>query len=485
MKTASLLNSRSLVVGLFAFAFPVFVAAQPPFGGGDRGDRGGGPPGGGFGGPPGGFGGPPGGFGGPPGGGFGGPPGGGFGGPPGGGFGGPPGGGFDPSSFIDRLDQNKNGMLDPEEMQGPAQFMVSRLQRDDPSIRADRPIPMSKFREAFDRMRGGRDGGGDDRSRGDDQEAEQRRSEAMEAAPLVPGFGSVEEEFLEPVLGFGPAAELMAVEVTEADRREVEERMRRYDRNGDGVLSGDEVSSRWDGNPWDFDRNGDKKLSVNELVIRSARKRVVESDPAINGKGRDDRRRDKGKSGEASAPVEMPNAYKGRKSYLANVSKLPDGLPGWFASRDANSDRQVEMSEYADKWTNELVQEFAGFDLNGDGVITIGECQRAVESGATAGAMASSSASPGQKTNDASTTAGTVPAGAGAPPAALTGIVPDEKSLKYAEKIIGRNDKNGDGMLTASEWTEMLIDPSPADANKDGRVTTLEYAQWTASRSSR
>ncbi len=97
----------------------------------------------------GGWGGP--GEGGGPGGGWGGPGGGGPGG--GGGWGGR--GGFDPSSFVDRLDQNQNGMLDPDEMQGPAQFMISRMQRDDPSIRTDRPIPLSKIKESFERARSG------------------------------------------------------------------------------------------------------------------------------------------------------------------------------------------------------------------------------------------------------------------------------------------------------------------------------------------
>jgi len=303
----------------------------------------------------------------------------------------------------------------------------------------------------------------------------------MIAAPLVPGFGvPVEEMMLEPVLGFGPAAELLAVEVTDKDRKDAEETLRRYDRNNDGFLSGDEISSRWSGNPMDFDRNGDKKLTLNELAIRTARRRIVESSPevtAIRGgkSGKDRDRRDKDKKA-----AEVKDPYNGRKSYLTNAAKLPEGLPGWFAARDANGDMQVQMSEYSDQWNVTVIEEFNRFDLNSDGVVTAKECMRAVESGASAStAMASLVASSGASTSSSSPSA-SIPAG----PSKLPSVT-DEKLTSYAQKIIGRYDKNGDGALTASEWQSMLLDPTPADGDKDGRITIPEYAAWMAAKSSR
>jgi Ca2+-binding EF-hand superfamily protein len=454
--------------------------------GGDRGGFGGGPPGGFGGGPPGGFGGgPPGGFGGGPPGGFGG-------GPPGGGR-----GGFDPSSFIDRLDRNGNGMLDTDEMEGPAQFMISRMQRDDPSIRTDRPIPMSKFRESFEKMRGGRGGDDRDRDRGDDdaarRAADEKVEEAMLAAPLVPGFGipADEEIMLEPVLGFGPSAELMTVEVTPKDQSDAEEILRRYDRNNDGSVSGDEISSRWAGNPLDFDRNGDKKLTLNELSIRAARRRVVESSPqvrSLRGDDRDRERQERERREKAAKPSEPIDVYKGRKSYLANAAKLPDGLPGWFATRDKNNDHQVEMSEYSDNWSNEIVEEFLKFDTNGDGVITTHECVKAVEAGVSAsnavasnGAASSPTASPKMIV-----AAPTSPTAAASPTvSSKLPVVADEKIMAIAEKIVKRNDTNGDGVLTANEWSKMFFDIKPADADQDGRITIPEYAAWSAARDKR
>jgi Ca2+-binding EF-hand superfamily protein len=500
-------NLLALALSMGVFGGSVSVFAQPPdFRGGDRGgdrdrgdrdrgerdrgDRGdgrGGSPGGG---PPGGFpggGGPPGGF-----------PGGG--GPPGGFSGGR--GGFDPSSFIERLDRNGNGMLDPDEMEGPAGFMIARLQREDPSIRTDRPIPMSKIKEAFDRSRSGRESGdsggssgttgGSDRGRDDTSE---RLNAAMTAPPLVPGFGG-SALVLPPVLGFGPSAELMSVEVTPADIKEAEERLSRYDRNKDGFLAGDELSSRWSGNPLDFDRNGDGKLSVSELAVRAARMRIaqVEVAKAQNRKETDRRGNREGKK------AEVPNPYNGRKSFASLSRALPEGLPGWFAEKDFDGDQQISMAEYSTTWTESLVSEFQSFDLNGDGFITPEECLAAVRNGASASGggspVAVSGGSPPSGTSSRSSSGSSRGSGStsSASPAAAPATAgssaravgqPDQKTLEYVQKIIARNDKNKDGQLTADEWKDMLVDPSAADTNKDGRITALEYAQWMESRQQR
>lgn len=480
------------------------VFAQPPdFRGGDRGsdrdrgdrdrgDRGArGDDRGGFrGGPPGGF--PGGGFpgGGPPGGGF---PGGGFpgGGPPGGGFPGG-GGGFDPNSFIERLDRNGNGMLDPDEMEGSAGFIISRLQRDDPSIRTDRPIPISKIKEAFDRMRAARESGGtsspsggSDRGRDDSTE---RLNAAMTAPALVPGFGG-EAPVLPPVLGFGSSAELMSVEVTPADLKEAEDRLERYDRDKNGFLAGDELSSRWSGNPLDFDRNGDGKLSVSELAVRAARMRVAQVEVAKSQNLKQSDKRDS----RAAKPAEIPDPYKGRKSFASLSRKLPEGLPGWFAEKDVDGDQQISMAEFSKSWTDSLVAEFQGFDLNGDGLVSAQECLAAVRNGASAstagGAVAmsngasSTGAGSGSSRSSGSPSTST-PAAASSSSASATPAAgqPDQKTLEYVQKIISRNDKNKDGQLSADEWKDMLVDPSAADTNKDGRITALEYAQWIQSR---
>ncbi|MEM6468399.1 MAG: hypothetical protein AAF802_02435 [Planctomycetota bacterium] len=61
----------------------------------------------------------------------------------------------------------------------------------------------------------------------------------------------------------------------------------------------------------------------------------------------------------------------------------------------------------------------------------------------------------------------------------------DEKSIAYAKRILKRNDKNADGVLTSSEWSGMLISPEDADMNKDGVIEVREYAYWMTNRRSR
>jgi len=401
--------------------------------------------------------------------------------------------------MIDRMDRNNNGMIDPDEMEGPAQMMISRLQREDPSIRTDRPIPVAKIKEAFEQMRGGRGSG--DRGEGAGFDPREQINAALTPAPLVPGFGA--PQVLEPVLGFGPTAELLSVEVTPADLKSAEETLQRYDRNRDGFISGEEVSRRWSGNPMDFDRNGDGKLSLSELAVRAARLRVVE----VEVREAANRRSGPSRGETAAAPAETPDLFNGRRSFATTSRSLPEGLPGWFAEKDADGDQQVSMAEYAGQWTASLVEEFQQFDRNGDGFITVAECLAAVRGGATASGGSSGvasnssrgsgpsgySGSRGSRSGPSSRAAfGGGPAGAApaatdsaAASAPAPGGPPDEKTMAYAQRIISRNDKNGDGNLTADEWQDMLMDVSPADADKDGRVTPLEYAKWMQARSAR
>jgi hypothetical protein len=197
-------------------------------------------------------------------------------------------------------------------------------------------------------------------------------------------------------------------------------------------------------------------------------------------------------------------------------SDLPEGVPGWFEDRDRNGDGQITMAEYADRWTDELVDEFFSWDTNGDGVITVSEARRGVESGLVASSgsssgrasgrgdsMARSSDSTGrsfgsrrggsdsrgdagprrdadsQRESDARDSSGDAAAGGGQT------VEPDEKMIKYAETIIKRYDQNGDGALTASEWESMLMNPAPADLDRDGRVTVTEYATYLATQRQR
>ena len=455
------MNTKHLIRSILLLTLWVPQAiAQPPGGGGDRGGRGG------FGG-----GGPGGGFpgGGPPGGGF---PGGGrpsFG---GGDRGGRGGGGMDPSSFLSRLDQNGNGVLDPDEQQGPAQFLIQRLQSTDSSISPGKPIPLSKVTEAFEKMRGGAGAPGGDRGdrggRADRGQSNRDADEALMAELLVPGFGN--DDALPLLMGFGATAELLSVEVTEADRVEATQRMAMFDRDKNGFIEKGELSSRLSGNPLDFDRNRDGRLSLDELAVRYARRREGAADAQSarekqKKRGREEKKRDS----------EAPDVFDGRQSYRSMAArKAPEGVPGFISERDKNGDGQVTMAEFSDDWTEDAVKQFFDSDFNRDGVITAEEALRSVEEGPASQIMAKSNG--GAQTPAADTTSSAAPAASGPI---------DQKYLDLAKRIIDRRDQNKDGALTASEWKTMLMSPAAADANRDGKITADEYARWTKSRESR
>ncbi len=383
-------------------------------------------------------------------------------------------GSFDPSEFLNRLDTNGNGVIDPDEQQGPAQFMISRMQRSDPSIQVGQPIPLKQLAESFEKARAEREGGrGGDRSDRSGRDREREREIADKAVTielLVPGFGRADEIEAEPLLGFGAAAELLTIEVTEADQQEAASRMRYFDKDKNGVLTKDELTAQFAGNPMDFDRNRDGKLTPQELAVRYAVRREgteqVQRKKAQEKRGAD-KQRDRNKTNE------QPDLFNGRRSYrVAGARRDPEGLPGFFSDRDANDDGQVTMAEFASDWSDEVVEQFFASDLNRDGVITTAEALESIERGdepkssSAAASPATLAASPAQQA-------------AGNPSTSdKSDVKIDDKLLKVSQRIITRNDTNKDGVLTPSEWKDMLLSPAKSDSNRDGKVTAEEYALW-------
>jgi hypothetical protein len=68
-------------------------------------------------------------------------------------------------------------------------------------------------------------------------------------------------------------------------------------------------------------------------------------------------------------------------------TRLPRGLPAWFVLRDADGDGQLTMAEFAPKATQSLLDEFARYDRNGDGLATAEECAQGPKRLRAEGAM--------------------------------------------------------------------------------------------------
>ena len=93
-------------------------------------------------------------------------------------------------------------------------------------------------------------------------------------------------------------------------------------------------------------------------------------------------------SSSGSSGSKPAGASGDRKSYrfVSPTERLPSDLPEWFTEKDADRDGQVQMSEYATTWNNSRAEEFAGWDLNGDGTVTPAEClKKQAETDSTSG----------------------------------------------------------------------------------------------------
>jgi EF hand domain-containing protein len=281
------------------------------------------------------------------------------------------------------FDANGNGLIEPGEVPEERKRMLGFMARR-AGIEIDGPIRIEKIRDAM-LGRGTRDGG-------------ESKKSSKEAEPLVAGFGTDEE--LAHVPGFGERVE-GAAGSSSAGRssysssrsssskdssgrpsssrsgsdREGEERirnfaksmMRRYDRDGSGVLEKHEWG-QVRGDPNEIDLNHDGKITQDEMA-----KRLENYSRRRGGGDRSDSSRD-GRSEKSRSSglnnAKRPDSYR----FATALELLPDGLPPWFAEQDASGDGQVSMAEYSSYWDDRKANEFVRLDLNGDGVITPREC---------------------------------------------------------------------------------------------------------------
>ncbi len=290
-------------------------------------------------------------------------------------------GGIDLPSFLTRMDSNSNRMLDPNEMQGPARFMLDRLKRDNPILDLTRPVPITAIVEAFKRMRSGSPSG----SSGDEEYIL-----LPEKTNLVPGFSATKKQRI-PVRGFGVNGELPRIKLEENDFREAQERLRRYDRNGDQALDADELKEgRWANSLMQFDRDRDGRLSLPELALCYAQYRNSISPGPMRRDSQGANTIPKREKERDRKEKEKPGLFDERSSYRTGDKDgvvRPAGLPDWFINLDANRDNQVSMNETGWTWNQDTLTSFFQFDINRDGFVTSKECMIGIKDGYTFGAL--------------------------------------------------------------------------------------------------
>jgi hypothetical protein len=188
-----------------------------------------------------------------------------------------------------------------------------------------------------------------------------------------------------------------------------------------------------------------------------------------------------GSSGRDGRSAGSSGAGSGSYRFLMPQERLPDGLPEWYKSRDANADGQIRMSEFStSQWSEKTLTEYYQFDLNKDGVITPGECLAAVQKGAVSGGSSSRGSSrsgrgESEKSESSSASSDTKSGGSSKPAAGGGEIEP--RYMKYAVGKIQEQDFNKDGVLSKEEWSRSSSFTDKMDADKDGKITPTEYAR--------
>jgi Ca2+-binding EF-hand superfamily protein len=178
-------------------------------------------------------------------------------------------------------------------------------------------------------------------------------------------------------------------------RRYAASMMKQYDKNANAVLEKEEwsQSSTISSHPERFDKNGDGKITMDELVdglknwnrgADESSASAARSDSASSSGSGSSRSASSG-SAATDASVGASTGRGGRrgdgngrssstagsgKHYLTPKDRLPEGLPDWFLHDDADGDGQVSLHEFASPLTEEKIAEFNKYDLNGDGFIT-------------------------------------------------------------------------------------------------------------------
>jgi len=362
--------------------------------------------------------------------------------------------------MLQQFDTNGNQMIDMDEMQGPARFMLDRMARDNPSIDLTKPVPFSKITEAMEsRMRGG--GGGDP--------LEESDSAPTQEKPLVPDFGA--KAAPEPLPGFGKDGDKFAVKAEERDFKEASDRISRYDKNKDEQLDEEELKEgRWSDNPMQYDRNRDKKLNKQELAVRYARKRLnsdnISKPKELTVATNSGQQKDTGEKPETVDPWKAQAHY--RITPKVGKSAKVQGVQGWFTSSDTDGDGQVMMHEFASNWDDATIEEFDRFDANHDGTITTIELLKSVKDGVMRGSAVATAASDPSDTSVSSRT-NTPSTGQ----FDSTGVKADW--ISFCEKKMKELDSDKNYRITSDEWPASNGEFNTTDTDQDGMISMAEY----------
>jgi Ca2+-binding EF-hand superfamily protein len=249
---------------------------------------------------------------------------------------------------LDRYDGNKNGMLDADEIKrtrwGSPDPRTSDLNKDGKLSRDE----LAKRYSAREKISSSSSSSRSSRSSKTESSDDKRKRLAKEREKFRNSGSTGSSSTSRSYSSASTKASSSTPDRAKFDRY-AESLIKNYDKDEDGKLSKDEIK-KMRRPPVGADTDKDGFISKTELSDN------------LSGVS-------KGKSDSKSSSSKTSS----KRSYSSSRSRSSSSPSSSFEKLDADSDRQVFMHEYTDKWTDEKVIEFYKIDKNGDGVITMTE----------------------------------------------------------------------------------------------------------------
>ena len=392
-------------------------------------------------------------------------------------------GGFDVKAYLNGLDKNSNGLLETSEMKGRTSGFLKNLGFD-----TSKPVKLSDVVRKVDK---------------DKKDAEKSSSRKNKSEAKVPGFG-VERE-VKGVSDFSASVEekgkssgvSLEAQFGKNIMKQVDDVIRRYDRNKNSQLDADEIKrGRWGSpKPAESDLNRDGILTRSELANRyRAREKSVRISRGRSNDRSSRKDSDRGRDSSSSRSSSNRRSSSSRSSSSRSSQSSSRSRSSSKGSSGSSSSRETSSSSKSSRYISyakSLIKKYdknndgrlskkeqeamtaapkASADSNKDGYISVEELAVSIGGGASVSTSSEKSKSDSKSSSTSKRE---------------KSRSRDRSSSRSSRKKVtsfSSGDTNNDGQINmheyAKEWSsEELEEFEKRDLNNDGVITAQEWAK--------